>query len=304
MSSSVSNPYTFNIQSNISITAPINAIQWPLSITFTGSQFQTPNREVAYGFIGGSYTCVDNTGASVNDFFNAFYLIPTYTGDTVSSIKVVMNVGFIPTNVLDSNNKTFYVTDPKSSVKFAVLSKDSLTQEENTYTFSVSSNDTSSPYVNVINWDRLSNIIHDIKSGASTTINLAVGYESESTDLPNTETTLYEATNYTHSYVNCNIPSGVNVVKVYCYAEIVEADSAYHNIAEVSSYIDNKFNKKWCTAEVHASDNMETIKYIGVTPGKTYLLLISCGQDAIGSAEVRISYSSVINAHAVDIEDY
>lgn len=299
MSSSVSNPYTFNIQSNISITAPINTIQWPLSITFIGSQFHTPNREVAYGFIGGSYVCVDNTGGFVNDFFNAFYLIPTYDGSTMSNIKVVMNIGFIPTNALGSNNETFCVTDVKSGLKVAVLSKDSLTQEGNTYTFSASSNDTSSPYVNVINWELLSNLINNIKDGTDTTIHLKVD-----TELPNTETTLYKADHYTHSYINCTIPSGVKVVKVYCMAEIIEADSTQYGIAKVSSYINDKFNKEWCTAEVQASGTVETTKYIGVTPGKTYLLLISCGTDNNGDAHIRISYSSAINAHAVDIEDY
>lgn len=299
MSSSVSNPYTFNIQSNISITAPINAIQWPLSITFTGSQFQTPNREVAYGFIGGSYTCVDNTGGSVNDFFNAFYLIPTYDGATVSSIKVVMNIGFIPTNALDPNDKTFCVTDAKSGLKVAVLSKDSLTQEGNTYTFSASSNDTSSPYVNVINWKLLSDLINDIKDGTGTTINLKVD-----TELPNTETILYEAGDYIHKFIDLVIPSGVNVVKVYCIAELVEQDSNNSAEASVKSYINDKFNKAWAIAGVYGNNGRDEItKYVGVTPGKTYKLLVHCGTD-LGGADLSISYSQEINAHAVDIEDY
>lgn len=299
MSSSVSNPYTFNIQSNISITAPINAIQWPLSITFTGSQFQTPNHEVAYGFIGGSYTCVDNTGGSVNDFFNAFYLIPTYDGATVSSIKVVMNIGFIPTNALDPNDKTFCVTDAKSSRKVAVLNKDSLTQEGNTYTFSASSNDTSSPYVNVINWMLLSDLINDIKYGTGTTINLKVD-----TEVPSTETILYKADDYTYSYVNCTIPAGVTVVKVYCMAEIIESDAGLSSEASVRSYVGDKFNKLWAIAGISGNGTDEATRYVGVTPGKVYLLRISCGPGNIGNAEVRIFYSRVINAHAVDIEDY
>lgn len=299
MSSSVSNPYTFNIQSNISITAPINTIQWPLSITFIGSQFHTPNREVAYGFIGGSYVCVDNTGGFVNDFFNAFYLIPTYSGNTMSSIKVVMNIGFIPTNVLDSTNKTFYVTDAKSGAKVAVLSNDSLTQEGNTYTFSVSSNDTSSPYADVIKWEALSELIYDIKSGTGTTINLKVD-----TGLPNVETTLYKAGDYIHKFIDLVIPSGVNVVKVYCIAELVEQDSNNSAEASVRSYINDKFNKAWAIAGVYGNNGRDEItKYVGVTPGKTYKLLVHCGTD-LGGADLSISYSQEINAHAVDVEDY
>lgn len=39
-------------------------------------------------------------------------------------------------------------------------------------------------------------------------------------------------------------------------------------------------------------------------PGKTYKLQVHCSTDNIGSAYLSISYSSKINTHTVDVEDY
>ena len=125
--------------------------------------------------------------------------------------------------------------------------------------------------------------------------------------LPDKETILYEADDsisFAERFINLTIPSGVNVVKVYCFADIVESDSGVFSSASVASYINDKFNKSWAVAEVEMNGQDEVTKYIGVTPGKTYRLEIWCFVGNTGSAYLSISYSSKINTHAVDVEDY
>lgn len=125
--------------------------------------------------------------------------------------------------------------------------------------------------------------------------------------LPAKETILYEIDDSITSgarFINLTIPSGVNVVKVYCFADIIESDSGVFSSASVASYINDKFNKSWAVAEVESNGQDDITKYVGVTPGKTYRLETWCFVGNIGSAYLSISYSSTINAHAVDVEDY
>ena len=123
--------------------------------------------------------------------------------------------------------------------------------------------------------------------------------------LPDKETVLYEADESLNvKFINLTIPSGVNVVKVYCFAEIVESDSGIYSSAYVLSYINDSYNKTWASVEVEMSDAQDITKYVGVTPGKTYELRVGCFVGNIGSAYLSISYSNEINAHAVDVEDY
>lgn len=119
--------------------------------------------------------------------------------------------------------------------------------------------------------------------------------------LPDKETVLYEASDYTDDLLDLVIPSGVKVVKVYCHAELIEQDSELSAAAGVSSYLNGKW-KSWGYVEVSYDVGFIT-KYVGVTPGKTYRLSVLCRSD-LGSAHLYISYSSTINAHAVDVEDY
>lgn len=121
--------------------------------------------------------------------------------------------------------------------------------------------------------------------------------------LPDKETVLYETGDYVRKFIDLVIPSGVKVVKVYCVAEIIEQDDGLSAEASVKSYINDKFNKVWAVAGIDGTGSDEATKYVGVTPGKTYRLLIFCASD-LGGAELNISYSSTINAHAVDVEDY
>lgn len=125
--------------------------------------------------------------------------------------------------------------------------------------------------------------------------------------LPDKETILCEADDSISSperFINLTIPSGVNVVKVYCFADIVESDPGVVSSAYVLSYINDSYNKTWADVDVEMNDTQDITKYVGVTPGKTYKLRVGCFVGNIGSAYLSISYSNEINAHAVDVEDY
>lgn len=121
--------------------------------------------------------------------------------------------------------------------------------------------------------------------------------------LPDKENVLYEASDFTNKFIDLVIPNGVKVVKVDCFADIIEQGAGYYATAGVTSYLNGKYNKTWCIAEVEMSGTLEETKYVGVTPGKTYRLSVLCTTE-LGSAYLSISYSSTINAHTVDVEDY
>lgn len=123
--------------------------------------------------------------------------------------------------------------------------------------------------------------------------------------LPDKETILYEADEMLNvKFINLTIPRGVNVVKVYCFAEIIESDPGIASSAYVLSYINDSYNKTWASVDVEMNDTQYITKYVGVTPGKTYKLRVGCFVGNIGSAYLSISYSNEINAHTVDVEDY
>lgn len=123
--------------------------------------------------------------------------------------------------------------------------------------------------------------------------------------LPDKETILFKMNaGNPNGFINLTIPSGTKVVKVYCYAAISGADDSEVSDASVFSYINDKYNKTWAAAEITEDGTDEITRYVGVTPGKIYELLVSCNIGNVGSAYLSISYSSEINAHAVDVEDY
>lgn len=134
----------------------------------------------------------------------------------------------------------------------------------------------------------------DSNASFSTTINAV---------LPDKETILYEASDYTSEFIALSIPSGVKVVKVYCNAELIEVDDNLVAEAHVHSYVNDKVNKVWAVAGINGIGMDEITRYVGVTPGKTYRLSVYCSSE-LGSAYLSISYSNEINAHAVDVEDY
>lgn len=121
--------------------------------------------------------------------------------------------------------------------------------------------------------------------------------------LPDKETILYEASDFTSEFIDLSIPSGVKVVKVYCNAELIEIDDNLVAEAHVHSYVNDKVNKVWAVSRMNGIGRDEITRYVGVTPGKTYRLSVYCSSD-LGSAYLSISYSNEINAHAVDAEDY
>lgn len=121
--------------------------------------------------------------------------------------------------------------------------------------------------------------------------------------LPDKETILYEASDYTSEFIDLSIPSGVKVVKVYCNAEVIEIDDNLVAEAHVHSYVNDKVNKVWAVARINGIGMDEITRYVGVTPGKTYRLSVYCSSE-LGTAYLSISYSNEINAHAVDAEDY
>ena len=121
--------------------------------------------------------------------------------------------------------------------------------------------------------------------------------------LPDKETVLYEAYDYTSKFIDLVIPSGVKVVKVWCFAEVIESDDSFYANAGVTSYLNDKYNKTWGIVDVQANGSDSITKYVGVTPGKTCRLSVLYRADQ-GSAYLSISYSNKINAHAVDVEDY
>lgn len=105
--------------------------------------------------------------------------------------------------------------------------------------------------------------------------------------LSDEETILYRAENYIDKFINLTIPSGVNVVKVYCYADIIESPEGTWASASVNSHTNNSY-KTWAIAEVEMSGTYEITKYIGVTPGKVYKLKVHCSTDNIGNAYLSI----------------
>lgn len=121
--------------------------------------------------------------------------------------------------------------------------------------------------------------------------------------LPDKETILYKASDYTSEFIDLSIPSGVKVVKVYCNAEIIKMDDNLVAEAHVHSYVNDKVNKVWAVAGINGIGMDDITRYVGVTPGKTYRLSVYCSSE-LGSAYLSISYSNEINAHAVDAEDY
>lgn len=139
-------------------------------------------------------------------------------------------------------------------------------------------------------------------------------------ELPSTETYLYNKhTEYTYEQIfetiKISIPSNCRVLKVaakvYVYVEGVDEG----NFGYVDSTIKNTSNNVlWIdehedTGVYNDEATIDIIKYIGVTPNKTYALSLDLDasadyETAIEEISCKISYSSDINSHSVDIKDY
>lgn len=136
-------------------------------------------------------------------------------------------------------------------------------------------------------------------------------------ELPSTETYLYEKEAYERVYetIKILIPSNCKVLKifvrVYTAVENVEegnfgyADSTIKNTSNNICWIDEHKD----TGAYDDTVSVNVIKYIGVTPNKTYTLSLDLDSSAAYDVATqyiscKISYSSDINSHSVDIKDY
>lgn len=120
-------------------------------------------------------------------------------------------------------------------------------------------------------------------------------------EVPTSDTPLFKNPDDQYNSVYTDtIPNGVNVIKVIASATGGEFYGA-------GIVITNKRTKKnWGSADAAENNYDEHTKYIGVTPGKTYTIIIGGYNDGDnpGYWEFLISYSKEINTHTPDVEDY
>ena len=94
------------------------------------------------------------------------------------------------------------------------------------------------------------------------------------------------------------IPSGVKVLEVY-----LSIDSLDEGAEGDLFIINNKSNKGWAEVSGWWENGSDDItNYVGVTPGKTYSLIIN--MDVDGSSSGYIAYSPEINNKTPTIYDY
>ena len=95
------------------------------------------------------------------------------------------------------------------------------------------------------------------------------------------------------------IPSGVKVLEVY-----LSIDSLIEGAEGVLYISNNKSDKTWADVTGWWEDGFpdDITNYVGVTPGKTYSLIIS--MDVDGSSSGYIAYSPTINTYTPVVTDY
>ena len=137
-------------------------------------------------------------------------------------------------------------------------------------------------------------------------------------ELPATETYLYEKhvsddDEYTYIYENIkiSIPPNCRVLKVAAkvYLNVDPNDNGY----AYSTITNTGNNINWVDIQDQSGGSdyasIDIVKYIGVTPNKTYALSLDLYANAdyeilYQDIFCKISYSSDINSHSVDIKDY
>lgn len=136
-------------------------------------------------------------------------------------------------------------------------------------------------------------------------------------ELPATETYLYERhvsddePPYIYKNIKISIPPNCRVlkvaVKVYLNVDPNDNGYAYSTITNTGN------NINWVDIQDQSGGgdyaSIDIVKYIGVTPNKTYALSLDLYANAdyeIVYQDIfcKISYSSDINSHSVDIKDY
>ncbi len=133
-------------------------------------------------------------------------------------------------------------------------------------------------------------------------------------NLPQTNTLLCDISNISDENYNLTIPSGVNVI--YC-SGYTKASVDRYGECEAAIIIKNNDNNKYWNNDIESGSGGDTVsasckRYIGVTPGKTYNLLINTlanyesfeGYPGFANSNVKIYYSASINNHAIDVADY
>lgn len=123
-----------------------------------------------------------------------------------------------------------------------------------------------------------------------------------SPSLPTQETTLFtwEGDNFVDDSITLTIPAGVTVVKVLLHAEEATGDDnpASITLASVTTSVD------WSYLSVSMGASESLIKYVGVTPSKTYKLYLITESPAASYFGCTIYYSTEINTHTPDVTDY
>ena len=134
--------------------------------------------------------------------------------------------------------------------------------------------------------------------------------------LPSAETYLYNKLITDNTYediyedIKISIPSNCKVLKVAVYVNSqAEMEDTAYAVADIKN---TSNNISWINEYDYNNNHdacINVVKYVGVTPNKTYALHLEL--DAYADYEVtvqyiscQISYSSGINSHSVDIKDY
>lgn len=126
--------------------------------------------------------------------------------------------------------------------------------------------------------------------------NVTVGATLEAS-VPTTETILLSIMDDANTTVTITVPAGVKVLKVSGAVDHEHEGEVALNVYSVNS------KKYWLS--VYNYGYASDIRYVGVTPNKSYTLKLSTGSETgTESGSVTISYSQSINNQTPKVTDY